>query len=29
MLFTVIKNLVAVKTTMVMFVDLDETMVDY
>ena len=29
MLFTVIKNLVTVKTTIVMFVDLDETMEDY
>ena len=29
MLFTVIKNLVTVKTTIMMFVDLDETMVDY
>ena len=29
MLFTVIKNLVTVKTTIVMFVDLGETKVDY
>ena len=29
MLFTVIKNVVTVKTTIVMFVDLGETKVDY
>ena len=29
MLFNVMKNLVTVKTTIVMFVDLGETMVDY